>query len=75
VDLGSAQLLGSITPGDLTEGFGLAGAGFDAVQFEPASITVPEASTISLLSVGVLLVGGVRRLRLADLASRRKARG
>jgi hypothetical protein len=73
---GSAQLLGSITQGDLTEGFGLAGEGFDSVEFEPASITViPEVSTIYLLSVGLLLVGGVRRLRLAEVASPRKARG
>jgi hypothetical protein len=68
---GVAQMLASITPGDLTEGFGLAGAGFDSVQFVPMSITiVPEPSVIALLGAGLLLIGSVRRLGRRTAAMR-----
>jgi hypothetical protein len=63
---GVAQLLASITPGDLTEGFGLAVGGFDSVQFEPTPISVvPEASVFALLGAGFVILGCVCRLLLA----------
>jgi hypothetical protein len=64
---GTAVLVGSITPGDLTEGFGLSTPGsFDGVQFEPGEITVvPEPSTIMLVGTALLSLGRARRTRRA----------
>jgi hypothetical protein len=70
---GVATLLGSTTPGDLTEGFGLSGTGFDTVQFEAATIRVPEASTPLLATSAALLWVAVRRRRAGATGRRRTA--
>lgn len=67
VSLGVSDLLGSVTPGDLTEGFALPGfpvgpGGFAAVSFVDGTITVIPAPGAALLAmIGFGGVGAIRR--------------
>lgn len=60
--IGATDLVASITPGDLTEGFALDPTGFATVTFQPGVLTViPEPSTLVLLVFVSLMF--VRRKR------------
>jgi len=60
--LGETDLLLSITPADLTEGFPLDPTGFADVTFEAGHVTVvPEPITLALLAVGSLVPLNRRR--------------
>ncbi len=53
---GETALTAGITPGDLTEGFPLDPAGFDAIAFEPARVTVvPDPACLLFMSLGTLI--------------------
>ncbi len=54
--LGTTNLVLSVTPGDLTEGFALFPSGFDDYQFSLGTINVvPEPAALALLALGALI--------------------
>jgi hypothetical protein len=63
VDPAATSIDGTVTPGDLTEGFPLVGSGFDAVGFVPLPVVaVPEAGVAPLLAMAwVASLSGRRR--------------
>lgn len=63
--LGTTDLLASITPGDLSEGFPLDPTGFATITFQPGQINVvPEPATLlPLLCAGLMLARSRRRIR------------
>jgi MYXO-CTERM domain-containing protein len=65
IALGPLQIEASITPGDLSEGFALAGAGFDDVVLQGITlqVVVPETSSLGLALLGVALASALRRRR------------
>ena len=65
---GTTDLLTSVTPGDLTEGFALDPTGFATITFQPGEVTViPEPATLlpllAVLSCGLGLTRSRRRGR------------
>lgn len=69
VGLAGSPLGGSITPGDLTEGFPLLPTGFDSVVFEPVSIrAIPEPGPALLLGLGLAWLARRRRREVAIVA-------
>lgn len=60
--LGDTNLLLSVTPGDLTEGFPLDPTGFATLSFEPGHVTViPEPASVAILAFAGL--GAIRPVR------------
>jgi len=54
--LGTTNLVLSVTPGDLTEGFALYPSGFDNYEFSLGTINVvPEPAALALLALGALI--------------------
>lgn len=55
--IGTTNVVASITPGDLTEGFALDPTGFATVTFQPGLVTViPEPSSMLLLMLGGVML-------------------
>ena len=55
---------GSVTPGDLAEGFALLAGGFDAVTFTPTTLAaIPEPGTLVLVAGGLAATARWRRAR------------
>lgn len=59
--IGATDLVASVTPGDLTEGFALDPTGFATMTFQPGQVTVVPEPATALLLVGVGCVILIRR--------------